>query len=209
MKILGFILVLGMLLFNVVCRQNAAVVNELKEASKIVNDSERLQKYDQILENNGIKAKSLNVNEKLAGEIRSKWMVSTDTNPINDSKIILFSLIADEGISAFGKPVCLIIRYKNKKTEVFVGWGDYLGDEAYVTMRIGSEKAETFLWSVSTDKTSTFYTRNCIDFVKRIKEVDKVVFQCTPYNESPITAVFDVRSLSETAEEFMNDLGWW
>jgi type VI secretion system protein VasI len=108
-----------------------------------------------------------------------------------------------------GKPTILAIRYDRKKTEVFVSWGDYLGSKAYVTMRIGKEKAETSEWSMSSDKTATFYPKDRVSLIKRIALVDKVVFQCTPYNESPITAIFDVRGLSELAEKYMGDLRWW
>lgn len=188
---------------------NASVIGQLKEASKISNDSIRLRAYDQILEDSGIRQRLLNENSAPATGNDSKWMVTMDINPIDDSRVIVFGLIADKGTSDFGKPIGLLIRYESKKTEIYVTWNDYLGDEVYVTMRIGDEKAETFRWNISTNKTATFYPRNCISLINRIINADKIVFQCTPYNESPVTAIFDVRGLKEAADEYMSDLKWW
>jgi len=209
MKILRFTFVAGLLLLNAANGQNTSVIDQLREASKITNDSIRLHKYDLILENNGIKEKSLKVNKEPVGKTDSKWMVSTDINPIDDSKQIIFSLIADEGKSDMRRPIIFMIRYSSNKTEIYVGWSDYLGSKAHVTMRIGKEQAETSKWGMSTDNKATFYPKNCISLIKKITQVDQVVLRCTPYNESPITAVFDVRGLSEIAEEYMDDLKWW
>jgi len=38
--------------------------------------------------------------------------------------------------------------------------------------------------------------------------VDKFIAQVTPYSESPITAVFDVRGLKKAVEQFNDILRW-
>jgi len=209
MKIIFCVIINGLLMLNVATGQSTAFMDQLREASKIIDDSIRLHKYDQILENHGVKEMSVNVDKDPVNEIETKWIVETNINPIDDSKRIIFSLVADEGVSGYRDPVVLLIRYDSKKTQLFIGWSDYLGSEASVTMRIGKEKAETFLWNMSTDKTATFYPKNCVNLIRKIVQVDTVVFRCTPYNESPVTAIFDVRGLTVLADEYMDDLKWW
>lgn len=209
MKVLRRAVVIGFLLLHAAFGGNIPIIDQLKEASKITNDSVRLYIYDQILENGGIKEKDLIEDDKPSIGIDSKWTVTTDVNPINDSKRIVFSLMADEGVSNYRRPIVLMIRYDSNRTEVYIVWDDYLGDRVYVTMRIGDEKAERFQWNNSTDNKATFYPKNSVALISKMVQVERVVFQCTPYSESPVTAVFDVRGLKEEADKYMGDLKWW
>jgi len=175
---------------------------ELTDASSITDDMSRLAKYDEIL----IKYKLKELSEN---QTESNWDVSVDTDPIDDSKQIIFILKADSGESDYGNPTYLIIRYSNNESNLFANWGDYLGSEAFVTMRVGADKASTRKWSLSTDSKATFFPGNPIELIKKIMSTDKLVMQCTPYNSNPITAVFNVSGLKEEAEIYMDDLNWF
>jgi hypothetical protein len=86
MKTLVYTIIVGLLLLNMVSGQSTTVIEQLREASKIANDSIRLYTYDKILENQGIKEKVLEEKKKPVDEVDSKWMVTTDINPLDDSK---------------------------------------------------------------------------------------------------------------------------
>lgn len=138
-----------------------------------------------------------------------KWNVSIDTNPIDDSKTVTLNLVADSGKSStFREPVILFIRCKSLKTNVFINWRDYLGNEARVLTRIGQEKAETRRWSLSTNSQATFFPINEIDYLKKLLVVDSFVAQVTPYNENPITAVFDIRGLDNAIKPLRETCRW-
>ena len=138
-----------------------------------------------------------------------KWNVSIDTNPIDDTKTVTLYLLADSGKSSMlGQPVVLFIRCKSLETNVFINWSDYLGNEATVLTRIGKEKAETRNWNLSTDSQATFLPRNEVDFLNKLLIVDSFVAQVTPYNESPVTAIFDVKGLSNAITPLRETCNW-
>ena len=93
-----------------------------------------------------------------------------------------------------GRPVFLIARCKRNKTELYIGWNEYLGRSAFVLTRIGNKKSVKSIWGMSSDYKATFHAKP-ISFLKEILEADKLVAQITPYNESPVTAIFNTQGL--------------
>lgn len=166
------------------------LISELKESSNIENDSHRLNAYDTILEKN-------------------KWEVPIDTNPLDDTKTYVFLLIADEGISPTHKRTTLMIRKSSSGNEIFINWGSYLGLETEVAFRVGKAEAVQSQWTISTDGKATFYTGDVLKLIRDIGNNDRVVAQCTPYSENPITAIFDVRGLKEITKKYNKELAWF
>lgn len=178
------------------------LINELKESSNIENDSLRLNAYDSILEKNNLRTKPKNIT-------KYKWEISIDTNPLDDTKTYVFFLIADEGISSTRKRTTLMIRKSSSGDEIFINWGSYLGLETEVAFRVGKAEAIQSQWSISTDGKATFYSGNALKLIRDIGNNEKVVAQCTPYGDNPITAIFDVRGLKEISKKYNNELGWF
>jgi hypothetical protein len=87
-----------------------------------------------------------------------KWRVSSEVSPIDDSTNVYVSLLADNTVSGqFGDEVrpMLLVRCKEKGTEVFVRWELYLGiDTTQVLHRLDDRAAQTKKWGVSTDHTA-------------------------------------------------------
>jgi type VI secretion system protein VasI len=89
------------------------------------------------------------------------------------------------------------------------GWGSFLGSDApSVLTRIGDEKADTRLWSQSSDKTASFLSGDRVGFIKKMMMSDKFVAQVTPYSSNPITAVFDTAGLSEAIKPVQEVCRW-
>jgi len=61
---------------------------------------------------------------------------------------------------------------------------------------------------LSTDSQATFYPENARELIKKLLETDKLALQCTPYAESPITAIFDVRGLKNISIKYKDSLHW-
>ena len=98
-------------------------------------------------------------------------------------------------------PLLLFLRKRGSVSEVFIVWDDYLGNEAYVTWRIGTDQPQSRQWTLSTDSQSTFYPEDAVALIRSISKVDRFVVRLTPYNENPATAVFDVRGLASLVGE--------
>jgi len=168
-------------------------------------DLARLECFDQLarsLDLDGPQAVSTSV----TGE--GKWNVTVQTNPIDDSTTVVLRLTADSGTARFGENVRMIVRCQSDTTELYIDWNDYLGSEARVLTRVGSQDAQTRRWGLSTDSQATFHPGSPITFIKSLMDVDRLVAQVTPYSESPVTAIFDVRGLSSAATPLREVCHW-
>ena len=161
-----------------------------------------------------------------------KWICNRGIDPIDDTEIITFILYSDSGKSVFGKPIRLVLRHQSGKksgeTRLYINWYDYLsgvyfsGDYLNITpvaYRLGTEKAKTGYWAISADHEATFYltglsffhipsSGDTIKFIRKLMQFDSFVAKVAPYNENPVTAVFDVRGLENAVEQFDDILQW-
>jgi len=198
------ILFIGLLIFNNTYADIPK--SEFAECSSKKGDLDKIKCFDNLANKynlNGVQTSRKEIQDS------GKWNVSIDTNPIDDTKTVTLYLLADSGKSSMlGQPVVLFIRCKSLETNVFINWSDYLGNEATVLTRIGKEKAETRNWNLSTDSQATFLPRNEVDFLNKLLIVDSFVAQVTPYNESPVTAIFDVKGLSNAITPLRETCNW-
>ena len=181
------------------------VLPELAKCTLIQNDFHRLLCYDAIADSLGwttVKTTASPTSE--AGN----WRVTDETNPVDDSRTVVLLLAANQGALAFGDRVMLLLRCLGKDTEVYINWNDYLGTKAHVVTRVGQEQATRNEWSLSTTKQSTFYPGNDIAFIKKLLAAKRLVAQVTPYNESPITAIFDLTGIESAIVPLRETCGW-
>ncbi|MEJ2622594.1 MAG: type VI secretion system-associated protein TagO, partial [Candidatus Thiodiazotropha sp.] len=137
-----------------------------------------------------------------------KWVVIENKNPIDDSITVTMRLTASTGESKYGDKISLVARCKNNNTEFYINWHDYLGNDAYVLTRNGSNKAVEKEWSISTDKKSSFHPDGTITFLKDMMDSNKFLAQITPYSENPVTAIFDTTGMSNAIKPLRHVCGW-
>lgn len=171
---------------------------ELRASGQITDSDARLKSYDAVLEKYALRKKA----EKKAEE--NKWAVDVKADPLDDSKVIMISNRAEDG-DWLSRPTALVIRKEKDGLELYVCWSKYLGSEALVTMRVGKDEAETSQWAVSTDSHATFFPGSATDLLARMLKADQFVVRCTPYSESPVTVVFDIRGLRKELEKYKGD----
>ena len=144
-----------------------------------------------------------------------KWFVSKDTNPIDDSQRVVARLAADTGTSRYGGTISFIARCQSNETEAYINWDSYLGNDGdfrneykNVTVRIGDAQASPQRWTLSTDSKATFAPNWAGDLLKQMAGTSKFIAQATPYNESPITAIFDTTGMAEAIGPLAEVCGW-
>lgn len=197
------ILVAAVLAFPV--KSYAAIDDkEYAKCAAIEGDLARLECFDNLA-----KKKNLDGRQTQPTHIegKGKWNVSVDVNPIDDSKTVTLVLDADSGKNRWGKPVFLVARCKSNTTDFYIGWNDYLGSEADVLTRVGDNKAVTQRWSMSTNSQATFH-RKPIPFLKEMLTSSKLVAQVTPYNENPVTAIFNTAGLENAIKPLRETCNW-
>ena len=193
------------------------LVVTFKQAATEQDDSARLALYDGIVGsldsvNPGQTAESPSI------QTSSKWIFDQNVDPLTDNKKYFFMLKADSGKNNYGDLPVLVIRQDGDELELYINWHTYLGNDTddykyeakYITTRVDQDQPITLLWGNSTDSKASFcpykYTR---DLVQQLGHASQFVVRCTPYGDSPITAVFDVRGLKEISMPYNDQLGWW
>jgi type VI secretion system protein VasI len=196
------------ILFCVVCMSSVSFAaisdQEFAKCAVTSGDLARLECFDALARSKNLDGpQSLPTNVSGTG----KWDVNVEKNPIDDSTTVYLILEAEGATSRLGNPVALVARCKSNKTVLYINWNDYLGSEVTVVTRVGSSKAVTQSWGISTDKKSSFHP-NPIAFLKKMLTTNKLVAQVTPYNESPVTAIFDTTGLENAIKPLRKTCSW-
>ncbi|GJL65168.1 MAG: hypothetical protein NPIRA05_01390 [Nitrospirales bacterium] len=184
----------------------SAAVDEslLATCAAIEGDLARLEFFDSLARENGLDGpQSLETNTVGLGN----WKVDVKINPIDDSTTVTLVLVADSGQSSFNRPIVMVARCRSNDTDFYFDWNDYLGSEANVLTRIGTNEAQTNRWSMSTDSQATFHPRP-VQFLNELINADRLVAQITPYNESPVTAIFNLAGISNAIQPLRETCEW-
>lgn len=183
-----------------------AAIDEKEYAKCAVTDGDlsRLECFDNLAQEKNLDGRQA---QPTAISGKGKWDVSVDVNPIDDSKTVILALPADSGKSRWGDAIFLIARCKSNQTDLYIGWNDYLGSKANVLTRMGDNKAATKRWDMSTTKKATFHNKP-ITFLKEMLQSNKLVAQVTPYNENPVTAVFNTSGLENAIKPLRETCNW-
>jgi len=177
---------------------------EIAECAAQTNTVTRIGCYDALAERHSLAPHVENSTPQGTG----KWQTSTDVDPLNDKNIYLATLTATSGRNKWNKPISLTVRCSDNTTELFINWNDFLGSDAYTTIRIDKEKATKANWTLSTDKVAAFYPGSPVSILKKLAGSKSFIASVTPYNESPVTAVFDTNGAAAAFADIRKGCGW-
>src|SRR5437763_1362268 len=111
-------------------------------------DLKRLACYDSIAKSLGYSRTPAAANVTGSGG----WQVSTQKNPLDDTRTVFLSLSATTGQSRFGDAVWLVVRCQSGKINAFINWNSYLGlEQTLVITRLGAGEAKNQKWPLSTE----------------------------------------------------------
>lgn len=151
-----------------------------------------------------------------ADAAHGKWEVVRSPNPLEDKDTVALRLVADRGTSREGRPVVLVARCMSGRTDLYIRWGQYLGDDAgglvraekEVVTRVGDGQSEAYLWPVATESHATFVPENAEAWLRRMAEADSFVAQLVPHGATRITAIFDTAGLAEVLPSLSEACTW-
>jgi hypothetical protein len=154
----------------------------------------------------------------------SNWAVEIDRNPMDDSVVFLVTSPADRGVNQYGDPPTIVLRQvgdegdkpkgffssSSVKIELFITWGAYFSDDDLtVTVRIGSGKPVRQQWGSLTDNTGTYFLGDARSLIREIAKAGVFTVEARPYQENPITAVFDCSRLARSVVGKAPQLASW
>lgn len=183
----------------------AEVDKDLAVCAAMTNSVARLACFDSLASERGAAPSSDSTTPDGSG----KWETSTDTDPLTDKAIHYAILEADSGVGRLGRKPTMIIRCKDNRTEMFITWNSYLGsDSISTTYRIDKQPAQKSGWSLSTDKRAAFFPGSPVPTLKQLEGSTSFVANVTPYNESPVTAVFDTTGAEKALADIRKGCNW-
>ena len=177
---------------------------EIAECAAQTNTVSRIGCYDALAERHSLAPHV----ESTTPQGKGKWQTSTEVDPLNDKNVYLATLTATNGRSKWDKPISVTVRCSDNETELFINWNDFLGSDAYTTIRVDKEKATKANWTLSTDKVAAFYPGTPIGVLKKLSGSKSLIASVTPYNESPVTAVFDTSGAEAAFADIRKGCGW-
>lgn len=139
----------------------------------------------------------------------SGWQTSVDSDPITDKKIVTMVKLSSKGSNVYDKKIRLIVRCtQDASPEVYVSWGDYLGENSLVISRIDKKKPIEQYWGISSDHTASFYpSEQTGKLISDFMKYNTYAVRTEPYNASPVTAVFSLTGFTKTIKPYLNICG--
>lgn len=177
----------------------------IAQCAAVQNTVERLACFDELSSEHGLAQETNTTTPSGSG----LWQTSTKLDPLTDNAVHTAMLFASSGRARFGTPIALFVRCKDNKTEMYVAWNDYLGrDGTRVTYRLDKEPAKTSRWGLSTDNKATFFPGSPVPLLRSMASSTSFVANVTPFNESPVTAVFDTKGADVALADIRKGCNW-
>lgn len=151
-----------------------------------------------------------------ASNLKSRWSVNSETSKLNGSTIVTMSNDAIDrirGTIGFDSRAAIIIRCREKKTELFFSLGTPVETtkgslyEALFSFRIDTEKPLTLRGNLSTDRQAIF-VEDGIEFAKMLFNHNEFVLQFTPAMYGPQETVFQIHNLQNDITPLRKECGW-
>jgi len=145
----------------------------------------------------------------------SNWTVDESRSSMDDSRTVTLQLLADGSFSSWANEEhtpSLIIRCKENGTDLYVVNGTAanpelgLFDRATVRLRIDDGKPYSERWSESTDDEALFAPP--ISLARRLAHAERLTYQFTPFNSSPVTVAFTVKGLDQVLQKVADACSW-
>ena len=175
-----------------------------EKCGKIQNISERLACYDMLYK------PSVDASKK------GNWVLTQEVSKIDDS-INVFVMILSENdvIKRFGgsAPVTFLMRCMENTTSIYFSMDNFLSDiQSYgvITIRLDDQRAFDKRFVASTDNSALGLWRGgaAIPFLKQLKGKKRLIARITPFNESSVTAEFNIDGIDEYIDAIGKQCGW-
>ena len=182
--------------------QAAAQPSILKVAlcKQLRDDTARLKCYDEAFEELGKRTNEATKEKPAAVFV---WSVAEDKSPIDNSPQVTGTLRSGDGAS-------LLVRCREKKTEVAIGVNGYLGsmrDSVPALLRVNDAPAVTESWTSSSNGQGAF-SRNAVATLKALPDNATLFVRLTGHGGKEYDAKFELGAVSEIREKVREACKW-
>lgn len=199
--------ILATALFALSTQAFAGLKSDIAKCAAKSDDAGRLDCYDALANQLGVNKPSTTTTNG-----PGNWKISTDISPIDDSKDVTVAVNADQPVQGqFQQAVMptLVIRCAQRKTNVYIYWGLYLGlNTTDVLTRLDKERAITTSWDLSTNNEAVFVDGNAVAYAKGLIGHQQFLAQVTPYDANPVMAIFNISGLGQAIKPLREACHW-
>lgn len=144
------------------------------------------------------------------------WDVTEGVSRLDDSTTIMLTLESAEWSNCWpdNNPHVLFLRCKENTTSAFMTFGGcFMSDlqgHGRVQYRIDREPAGTKSMLSSTDNEALglWHGRRSIPFIKEMFGRQELFVRAVPFNESPVTATYNISGIEEAIEPLREACNW-
>lgn len=147
-------------------------------------------------------------------DLQSKWETSTSTDPLDDSKIVIAKIKADEERRTGTFTFIARCRAGDRETDAYIVWGGYLvlGDfpnpySRSVIVRVGTDTARAETWSVSQSMRATF-SREPIRLLRELVGEARLILHTEIPGVGPVSASFDIDGARTALKPIADACNW-
>jgi len=193
-------------IFFLVLSQTASAADI--DCKAIDNDLDRLACYDKQSGRNSTETKI---------ETTSSWAVRSETSEFKDTTDVFVSTDSDDTVPCgYSGPrkVSMMVRCMENTTSVYFSSECHVasGFSGYgnVEYRVNDKKAVKKGFQASTDNSALglWSGRSSIPFIKSLLGGKRLLIRFTPFNESPVTASFDISGIDTAVQSLRKACNW-
>jgi type VI secretion system protein VasI len=184
----------------------ARAEDDPKACAAISQDAKRLECFDLIFKKSSVTTSSP----------KSDWVVREEKSKIDDTTNVTLHLKSIEPVrNQYGikKQIDIVINCREKKTDLYIVFGGYFMSSVQnygeVTYRIDKKPAVTKHFTESTDHEALgLGGANSISFIKSLFGGSTLFIRATPFNQSSVSAEFNISGLQEAIKPLSKACGW-
>ena len=176
-------------------------------------DQDRLSCYDKVSGRTPVKVPVAETN------LTGNWYTQINKSKFEDTTDVTLSILSKGVVSCtrYGSSdyVSLVLRCHENTTALYLKTQDCFlasGVSGYgqVDARLDGDKSSTLHMVESTDNRSLGLWRgsNSIPYIKKMFDKETLLVRFTPYNESPVTAEFNIAGVEEAVKPLRNACSW-
>ena len=196
---------------------NQATAEETQVCHSLTDTSARLECYDKATGFTQVNEKKTEVaTEVEMPQTPSKWIVSTSTSDLDDTKNVILRMESDTDIRGkYGNPgpMTIFLRCMENTTSIYFIFNDhFMSDHQYgrVTYRLDDKKAAKKNMKESTDNKALglWQGGSAIPFIKRMFGHETILVQATPHSESAVKSTFFIAGLEQEIKPLREACNW-
>lgn len=137
------------------------------------------------------------------------WTLSVTTRSDGASTTVLHIKASEVRAHSVNDAPTLFVRCRSGTTDLYIDWHDYIpGASHLVTIRLDKGPTRTQMWTLTRSNVATFYPQSPVGLLGELMRARRLYAEATPYNETPVTAVFDLEGLEREVQPVRAACGW-